>query len=43
MALGAVVMLFATRPAGVEEQHSAEPESAEPARDAVEPTPAATR
>jgi EmrB/QacA subfamily drug resistance transporter len=43
VALAAVVMLFATRPAGVGEQHSAEPESAEPGPDAVGPTQAATR
>ncbi|MET7728737.1 DHA2 family efflux MFS transporter permease subunit [Streptomyces mirabilis] len=30
MALAAVVMLFATRPAGAQEQHSAAPDSAEP-------------
>jgi MFS family permease len=48
MALAAVVMLFSSRPAGVQEKHGAESESAEPlttdpARDAVAPTSSATR
>ncbi|MGJ5756592.1 MFS transporter [Streptomyces puniciscabiei] len=38
VALGAVVMLFATPPDGVAKQHSAEP-----VRDTAEPTPAASR
>lgn len=38
VALAAVVMLFAIPPAGVAEQHSAEPDKAEPARDPVGPT-----
>lgn len=38
MAIAAVVMLFSTRPAGAQEQHSGEP-----ARDAVAPTASATR
>ncbi|MFF2848495.1 MFS transporter [Streptomyces sp. NPDC058001] len=43
VALAAVVMLFATPPAGVREQLGAEPDSAEPVRDEVGSTPSATR
>jgi EmrB/QacA subfamily drug resistance transporter len=43
VAFAAVVMLFATRPAGAGEQFSAEPDSAEPGRDAVGPVRSATR
>ena len=43
VALAAVVMLFATRPAGVGEQDSAAPQSTEPARDTVGTTGSATR
>ena len=42
VALAAVVMLFATRPAGVGERHGAERQGAEPDRDAVGPARPAT-
>lgn len=43
VALAAVVMIFATRPAGLGEQHSAEPDSTVPVQDVAEPSQSATR